>query len=444
MNKEELIVRLFTKLNNEQIKYCVLRNYENLPRNSGNDIDVLIDPSEEDNLYVFLKEFANTNKWNVIRVWNKNNLQTFVLYCVNDVIETLKLDIWTKLSWRNISWIDNNYVLANSTNYGIFKIPNSGSEGAILLIKESFGKGKIPSKYKGRIQKLLLTNKNQFIEALYVNFGEFTNEIYNLCMNSKWDELDDQLRNIKFKLLMKSFLLNLLIYTKYNINYLAHKLLNLFKTQGSLIAFVGPDGSGKTTIISKLEHDLLNFYTKSSVFHTRLNIFPELKTGLGLSNPKVKETKNNKVEVKNVKQNKLSIVMNSIVVLYYYLEFIIGNFYLWILKKRGHFIMFDRYFYDFFIQPNTRNFIWKFKNALLFFIIKPNCIVHLYADPEIIYARKQELSVEEIREQNILFEKLFINNKNYYKIVTSTLSLDEVESNILKLILPSIIKNLEI
>lgn len=438
MNKEKIIIELFEKLNFENVKYCILRNYENLPWNSGNDIDILIDTYFEHDIYVYLKDFTKNIGWEVLRVWNRNNMQTFILYSYNEDFEILKLDIWTKLSWRNVRWIDERYILENCENYGLFKIPNNGAEGAILLIKESFGKGKIPNKYKDRIQKLLIASKSEFVESLYSSFGENTNLIYKLCIDSNWNELDDYLKSMKFELIKNSLLTNLVTYLKYNLNYLVIRFLNIFKIKGNLIVFLGPDGSGKTTIINRMEKELLNFYPKSIIFHTRLNIFPELKTGLGLSNPKSNIDKETKVEI-NVesKQNILSIVLNSIVVLYYYLEFLVGNLYLWSLKKKGYIIIFDRYFYDFFIQPNTRKFIWKFKKILLMFIMKPECVVHLYAEPEIIYARKQELTIEEIRAQNSLFEKLFLNDNRYFKIDTSEVSLDSVE----KLVLSKIISN---
>ena len=106
-------------------------------------------------------------------------------------------------------------------------------------------------------------------------------------------------------------------------------------------------------------------------------------------------------------------------------------------------MLFRSYFYDFFIQPNTRKFIWRFKKCLFLFIMKPKCIIHLYAEPEIIYARKQELSIDEIREQNRLFEKLFKKNNSYYKIVTTNIAPDEVKNIILELILPDLFRNIE-
>ena len=94
---------------------------------------------------------------------------------------------------------------------------------------------------------------------------------------------------------------------------------------------------------------------------------------------------------KKEKRNFISIIASWIVVAYYTLEFIVGRFIISGVKRRCGIVLFDRYYYDFFVQPTTRNLIWRFRKLLLFFVQKPDITIHLIAPPEVLYERKREL-----------------------------------------------------
>lgn len=198
----------------------------------------------------------------------------------------------------------------------------------------------------------------------------------------------------------------------------------MFK-KSKMIVFVGCDGVGKTTLIRKLAEEIDDF-VDVKYFHIKFNLIPRvgviikfLKDRLSF---KTKVT-SSQSQVKNapavVKHNygpdmplwKLLVNIN-----FDLLDYFLG--YLHIFRSQSSLIIFDRYIYEFFTELNCRRlplFVMRFYMRL---VPKPDFIFHLYNDPDTIYRRKPELSVDEIIEIQSRIDLLLANNENLIKIKT--------------------------
>ena len=107
------------------------------------------------------------------------------------------------------------------------------------------------------------------------------------------------------------------------------------------------------------------------------------------SNPKGKDAVHGKVH---------SRVMASIYVAYYFLDFWLDEIYFKLSRRRA-IRVFDRYWYDYFFLPS---FVHLPRPMTLFSRMLPSAdrLLILIADPEKIYARKKELTLDQIRFQN--------------------------------------------
>jgi len=420
-----LVTYLFKELNNSKTNYCILRNYEELPNNFGNDIDILFEKEDSKNIISKINKISSFLEWQSLCIYNHNAFITIVCFKVIDNKFTqLKLDIWTDLLWRGMRWIDTKYILNNKIMYNGFYIPSPGTEAAVTLLKEIMGKGTIPKKYYKKIQVMLKNDEKKFHGCLSHIYGNYTDTMYSDCINDKWDNINLSEKKIK-KMIINFSRIN---YNHKELIKFLHKELksrinSILKPKGLLIAFVGPDGSGKSIIIKNISHKMKIIFPIQRTFHTRLEIFPEIKTGLGLSNKKKKE-KSNKENI-NVQYSITSKLVSWLVIAYYTFEFVIGKYLINKTKRKNGIVFFDRYYYDFFAQPTTRNLIWKLRKVLLFFVPKPDIIFHLVADAEIIYDRKKELNIEEINKQNTYLKKLLKENKNCIEIDTNNNMIEE-------------------
>jgi thymidylate kinase len=103
----------------------------------------------------------------------------------------------------------------------------------------------------------------------------------------------------------------------------------------------------------------------------------------------------------------------AMMILYYSLDYLLGFFFFFKIQRRKYdLVVFDRYFYDYAIQPGPFTKDSLFYKALLIVVPKPDIIVFLKSPAEIIYKRKPELSILEISRQIKVCDEIITNFHN--------------------------------
>jgi thymidylate kinase len=182
------------------------------------------------------------------------------------------------------------------------------------------------------------------------------------------------------------------------------KLKRLIRPPGYSVAFMGTDGSGKSTLIQKITPKLLDTFHNAVYYeHLRPNYICSLAMLIG------KETVPS-MQSLNPHGSKTSGFLVSLLRLCYYLVDYTVGFYtkIWVRKSfRSCIWIFDRFYYDFIIDPrrlriNLPNWILKIG---LFLIPEPDLIICLGTNANTIHQRKPELPLEEVKRQVIELER---------------------------------------
>lgn len=188
------------------------------------------------------------------------------------------------------------------------------------------------------------------------------------------------------------------------------------------IAILGPDGSGKTTIINILQEKLKNFFPNIIYRHLRPNFMKSIKNSTPVEAPHASK--------------KRGRFFSNMKLFYFFIDYWISFL---ILKIRNNhtstLVIYDRYFHDIWVDPKRYRFSGSFK---LFWFLekllpKPDVFLVLYAEPKILYSRKQEVPLIEISRQVQQYKQLTSCIEQAYLVNTAE-SIDDSVRQIMKLL----------
>lgn len=202
------------------------------------------------------------------------------------------------------------------------------------------------------------------------------------------------------------------------------------------ISFSGVDGAGKTTVLRLVKESLLSRGYKVTELRSRPSILPILS-----SFKYGKAQAEHATSQKLPRQGKNKSTIGSYLRFGYYLtDYLIGQVYIYIkYTRRGYFILYDRFYYDYIVDPKRANLKIheRVTRFFLHFIAEPSLNFFLYAPEEIIINRKKELDSETIRfltkRYISLFSDLGINSEITYiciKNIELVDTLREIESHL--------------
>lgn len=192
---------------------------------------------------------------------------------------------------------------------------------------------------------------------------------------------------------------------------------------GYFFSLIGSDGTGKTTLSGLLKKKAENKFSKVSFFYMgSLNhalITSRILAKLSAISNRRKTPSKDNIKGPNNKNFNLISFFKELTFLHYILE-LFARYFLWIRPrvKNGEIVITDRYIYDFLIIDRRLNRYRWFKNLIIRIIPAPDLLICLYNDPEIIFKRKRDNTLEEIERQNKLFLALSQQVKTFKKFRT--------------------------
>jgi len=193
--------------------------------------------------------------------------------------------------------------------------------------------------------------------------------------------------------------------------FVLYKLFGNFQPRRKIrVVFIGVDGSGKSSTIAMLKKKIkcLKVATKYMGWKN-FKIFP-IAIYENIIRPKKNLYLNNDRKAKKFGFFSLAI---------FYLELSI-RYFVWMISAKDV-IIFDRFFYDRLVRAKS-SLLYK-----LFYYLTPKAdlIFYLTASPKVLYQRKPEISVTNIKQIQNAFEKKK-NDINYIAIDTDKYSQEDV------------------
>lgn len=421
MKTNNFVYNLFAELNSNNINYAVLRNYKLLPNSCGkSDLDIYVSSKDVTQFYEIVSHVSKITNCPLVSYTKDSNSPKL---CYLGQSDGIQMDVFAgAITYKSNVMIPEETIEENTIVYNGIRVLDKDFGNIIALIKEILNNGKCSEKYIDPV----IENKDKYTkDYLTRNLKIFSKEFVNLLCESIKDE--------KIKECIQALCNNGRNSFKSNFTDKAKAMLSkfrrLFRHPGYTIAFLGTDGSGKSTVINAIT-PILNeaFHNGIRYEHMRPNHLPSLAVFMGK-----KKSDEPATVCSNPHGSKPAGLAGSLLrISYYMLDYTWGYFRKVFLDKafKTHIWIFDRYYYDYLIDPRRGRISlpkW-FLKFYGFFVPTPDLILCLGGDPEKIYARKPETSLEEVTRQTKVLKKFCDSNKKAVWVDTTTTPQESIDT----------------
>lgn len=413
------LIDFFLSLNSHNISYCVLRNYATLPDSTGgSDIDMWVRKEDCQRFFDLTMEITKRHKGHLVSyIWKRHEPKI----CLLGEDWGVQIDVYTGLvPIGDYEFYTGEIIEKHVVDFNGVKVIRKEWCAIESLLKEVLNTGSCDRKdkfYSEAHEAISTMSSEELKEGLPMFSDKYIAILKRVGDEQKSKELVYALyaegrKNLSKKVKGSTF------------DKIA-KFKRIFKRPGFMIAIMGTDGAGKSAIYeAMLPHLEDAFHNGMHYRHLRPHMLPDIGVLLG-----------KRVEQKDIKvcadphAKKSSGFVGSLVRLVYYAQDYIWGYLMKIWPKiatHADVYVMDRYYYDYYIDQMrslTKLPKWVIRFFDLF-IPSPDIILCLGGDPEKIYARKPETSLEDVKKQTKALHKFCDTHKNAFWVDTTKHDLD--------------------
>jgi thymidylate kinase len=405
---------LFHAYEEETVRYVVLRNYERWPDDFGKDIDLVVHAGDVQLSHTIIGRIARALglHWTVRRKRSGHRTYYLLPSPVGGTERGILLDVRTDLVHHGFTYLPGAHVLASRRRHGAFYVPSPALESLAILLHCIIDVGDVRGSYQDRLRALAAGDSEEFRTVASTLVGPVLAARLAAYLTAGDPLAAVSLRSRLLRACARRSPEAFVRWIKARAGAAADRVRAWLRPPGHVVILVGPDGAGKSTLAEKVTRRF---------DATRI---PASAVYLGAQSPllftrrlsqKLRKHFAAPGAVKPVKDVNRRQRLRGLV-------HIMADKWLRYLVQvrprlvRGEVVVLDRYFYDLrtFHHPLVRR---PWVDALLMRLIpEPSLAFCLQADPALIAARKEELTVAETARQIALYRGLRRWVRNFHEV----------------------------
>ena len=349
------------------------------------DIDIVTDRKVTTEVIKFVNRHTKVAKVKTIK---KSHMTSLVVWLENS--QMISLDMIYQLKRRDLHFMNAGSMISGAVtgNFGISHVNPADSARYVAWFYGLNGTV-VPEKYRHMAANLVSQsdNSDSLLGSWYHGDSAAAEKMKSL--------LTTHTENQGIK--------RIISFAKYGVD----TIKDMMRFDGMMITFSGVDGAGKSTIIHEITEKITkNLRKEVVVIRHRPSVLPII-SALRHGREKAEQISVSKLPRTGTNKSTLSSLVRFG---YYYADYLFGQFYIYLkYVSRGKVVLYDRYYFDFINDSKRSNIVlpsWLVKAGYTF-LIKPYLNYFLYADPEVILSRKQELDANTIVSLTEKYKTLF-------------------------------------
>jgi thymidylate kinase len=389
---------LLDALSTECRAYCILSSYERLPDHFDTDIDFLVDQRDFDRMPGIIEEVARKTGTQLFQaIDHELTGRAYFLGALDGPSLTIvQPDCAADYRHFGRQWLPASEVLAGRRLHANgFYIPSIAHEFAYALIKR-LNKRSFNREHGYKLHRLYVEDRIECgrMIARFVR-GPEGSQIVRMASANDWTAMYDSMEPFRAAMLRsrkETFAEKLADVPRNAVNFLRR----VFQPTGCWIAFMGPDGCGKSLVINAVGTEFAPSFRTSRYYHLRPRLIGRKPTNLGpVTDPHGQPPR--------------GAVASAAKVIDLWLDYILG--YLGRILPgviRTELVLFDRCFYDLLVDSKRIRFGGppSLLRAAVRLAPGPDLVILLDAPPDVLLSRKQEVPPEEVARQRAAYLEL--------------------------------------
>lgn len=421
-----VVEKAITALESKGIEWCALSGYDLYPTCIATDLDILINPKDYREAQCLMRNLPNVSllqeKWYDSK--GRSYISTEKSHTGSD---TVAIDLMASHTYRGLQIMEAREFLrdrqlaqsgiwvTSPQKEFIYYLTKRISKSALMAIEDAIGPeqgSKLCSLYSTAPRQSRQELKNFFPTNL-------STTVVTACENDDWTDVRSRLPEFLRSLRWHVWRAAPLTTTRSYFANLPRLISRLYHPNGLMIAILGPDGAGKSTLISRLPENLHQLFDQTAAYHLR----PRANGATG-------KTKGEVVDpyAKPVRGLGLSILQ----AVYWWIDHTAGYWGVVFPRLvRQTCILFDRYHVDLQCDPARYQYggpIWLAK-FMSFLLPSPDLYIVLDIDPNVAVERQSEMSFSDSERQRKTY-LAFAKNRRNCVVLDATRSTDQLVTSV--------------